>query len=127
MSATVILLPNYPQPFGTRSIAVAQVQGPLAYQAGGVTINPQSVGFSKFDYVSSDASANNATTGGYKVQVLWPTSAVPLVANNNVQGNPPTINSANSVNLRWTAANGNEVANNTNLSAEFANCLFIGG
>jgi hypothetical protein len=49
------------------------------------------------------------------------------VANNTVQGNPPRINAFSSVNLRFAAANGTEVANNTNLTSEFVNVMFIGG
>ena len=124
----IVLNPDYPQPFGTRKIAIGVVQGPLSYVAGGQSLTPTQAGMANFDgAMPMGSSFNNSATGGYLTQVLMPTGYAPPVANNNVAGNPPRINAASSINLKWTAANGTEVGNNTNLSSEFVNVMFIGG
>jgi hypothetical protein len=109
-------------------MSIGVVQGPLSYQQGGFSVTPTQVALTNFDGAEAlGGSFNSTATGGYKVQVLMPTSYAPPVANNTVSGNPPRVSAVSSVNLRFTAANGTEVANNTNLTSEFVNVAFFGG
>lgn len=105
-------LPGYPQPFGSRIINIFQHAGPANYQQGNNSdlITARGVQMSSFDRVEASASIDaNTQASVYTVRVQYPVSQ----ASNNATG-------SNQVNLQWLyAANGNEVANATNLSLEY--------
>ena len=114
-------LPGYPQPFGSRYVNICTHQGPANYQQGNASdqVTARAVGLSVFDHVSAGPSiidnANNAA-GTYTVRAQLPFGQSSL-----------TSQGSNSVNFQWMyAANGNEVANNANLAAEFARVLYFG-
>ena len=77
------------------------------YQAGGYNLNASALGMSRIESLSFSARAQS---GNYYALPFYP-------ANSNINENravPPS-----SVTVKWyTAANGVEVANNTNLSTE---------
>jgi len=111
------LLPSYPQPMGTRLICIAKYAGPAAYVQGGESLNATSFfGGGSFDKVAGGASFNANNSGNYNIGVRYPTGQA---ANNTTGGQ--------TVNLVFTAANGTEAANNTNLSGEYAWIEMIGG
>ena len=114
-------LPGYPQPFGSRYINICTHQGNNNYQQGNTSdqVTARAVGLSVFDKVEAGASVpnnvNNAS-GTYTVRPQYPFGQLSLTA----QG-------ANNVNYQWLyAANGNEVANGTNLAGEFVRVLYYG-
>lgn len=112
-------LPGYGQPFGSRYINVINHAGPANYQQGNNSdvVTAKSCGMSSFDHVNPSASidANNQSPT-YTVRVQYGLS----------QG-AQNATGANNVNLQWLyAANGNEVANATNLSLEYTRLLIFG-
>ena len=121
-------LPGYPTPSGVRYMLIATHQGPANYQAGGETVTASTFGWGSFDgadAVSSSWNANNS--GNFIVQCLTPVAQAPAVANNNWTAFPNMPTGANNLKIKWTQANGNEVANNTNLSSEFVRIQYFGG
>src|SRR2546430_2091403 len=121
-----VLLPGYPQSFGTRQVCVTTHQGPLLYQAGGEVVTASTFGFGSFDAVRASMSFNKNNTGNYTVRALVPIAQSPIVANNNILGQIPT--GANNVALQWiVTSTGNEAANNTNLTSEFCRVEYYGG
>lgn len=120
------LMPDYPQPFGTRKIAITTHNGPLAYAAGGETITASTFGWGTFDAAwCAGGSFNANNTGNYSPIVLVPVGQSPTTANNAVKGGAPT--GSNNINILWRQGNGNEAANNTNLTSEFVRLVLIGG
>lgn len=114
-------LPGYPQPFGSRMINVTQHAGPANYQQGNASdvVTAHALGWSVIDKVDGGATAidnaNNAV-GTYTLAAQYPFSQASLKATG-----------ANTVNFQWKyAANGNEVANGTNLSGEYARIVYFG-
>lgn len=108
---------GYPAPGAdaTRNQWKGWIRGPGPsegnYQAGGYNLNATALGMSAIE----DAwPAFRAGSGNFFVTVNYP------VQSNNandvlVRAIPPTY-----VTLKWFAANGTEVANNTNLAAEYS-------
>ncbi len=109
-------LPNYPAPFGTRSINITNHKGPGNYQAGGETVNASTFGWGSFDKVHGGLSTNANNTGNYTVVATVPVGQ----AQNNATG-------SNTVKLKWQAANGTEASNATDLSGEYVRIEYIGG
>lgn len=129
MPSQPLPLPNFPQPISSRKINIITMQGNNNYQAGGDLLSASAFGWGSFDEVRGSVTFNANNTGNYTVQVLYPVSQAPSVANNNIVGvlGSAAPTGSNSVRLRWVAANGTEAANNTNLSSEFARLTMIGG
>jgi hypothetical protein len=118
-------LPNYPQPFGSRNIWIGTHQGPANYQTGGETLNASALGWGTFDKVNGGATFNASNNGYYTVTVLFPSSQAPGLSGNSIKGNPPS--GSNNVTLKWSVTGGSEVANNSNLAAEFYRAEYFGG
>lgn len=76
------------------------------YQANGYNMSAQSFGMSRIETVGASAWAQS---NNFYVVVRYPASSA------NTETSAVGFNS---VNIRWYAANNNEVANNTNLNAE---------
>lgn len=111
-------LPGYPQPFGSRNVNIASHQGPNPYLTGGENYYAgASAGWGSFDAVEGGASYNNSAAGTYLVRPLYPIGQAQLSASGS-----------NNVKLGWfVAANGAQVANNTDLSAEYVRLRSFGG
>ncbi len=111
-------LPNYPQAFGSRQAAVATYQGPNPYLTGGENVTTQGVfGGGSFDKVEGGTSFNSSAAGTYIVRPVYPVGQATIGASGS-----------NNVKMQWVvAANGAEVANNTNLAAEYCRVMFVGG
>ena len=108
---------NYPQSFGSRKINVVKYYGPAAYVAGGEAINAATFGWGSFDRINGGDSVNANNSGNYTVRARLPVG----------QAGNTALGGFNTCNLVWTAANGTEAANNTNLSGEYINLELIGG
>lgn len=122
-------LPGYEQPLGGgRRMLVVTHQGTANYQAGGETITASTFGWGSFDSaVVLGASFNANNTGNYQPTILIPIAQAPAVANNNWTAFPNQPTGSNNLKVKWEQANGNEVANNTNLSSEFCRIMYLGG
>lgn len=112
-------LPGYPQPFGSRMINICTHQGPANYQQGNNsdTVVAHAVGFSVFDKVEAGASVDaNNYPAVYTVRPQYPAGQAIL-----------TSQGSNQINYQWLyTANGNEVANNTNLAGEYVRVSYFG-
>lgn len=94
-------LPGYPKYIQGKIFEIIDHYGPAAYVAGGENFNASQVGVGGFDSISVPSPAQS---GNYTV--------VPLIGANH-SGNAVSV-----IKLMWKDANGNEAANNANLSAE---------
>ena len=84
------------------------------YQVGGYNLNASAIGLSRIEWVNFSALAQS---GNYYARANYPATS-----GNNEQrasGFPYVV-------IKWYAANGTEVANNTNLSAEVSQIFAFG-
>jgi hypothetical protein len=105
-----IQFPGYPgaSVAANRMAARGQHFGSNNYQVGGYNITAQSLGM---QYIEMYDILSFAVSNNYYARPNYPNTG----ANNAAQAVPPTY-----VTLKWYyAANNNEVANNTNLNAEY--------
>lgn len=101
-------------PFGEKFMWIGDMFGPANYQAGGASIQARALGLSGFEWFSCAAGSSS---GNYYVSALYPGGS------SNNESRPVT---AGSINVQWYSANGVEVPNGTNLSAEQTRLMTIG-
>src|SRR5271156_6602423 len=100
----VIPYDGYPQPAGAKLECAGDLFGTANYQAGGYNINCQPFGFTRFEHFAGSGTQSN----NYTTRVHFP-------ANTSVGGELRATGNANFT-IVWYAANGTEVANNSNLA-----------
>ena len=107
---------GYPAP-GARAVKIewaGDVVGTANYQAGGYNLNASALGMSRLEIAGCSAIAQS---NNYYARVQYPATS----ANNEARATGFSY-----VKLQWFAANGTEVANNTNLSAEIVQLSAVG-
>lgn len=102
----VIPYDGYPQPAGAKRECSGDFFGTANYQAGGYNVNCQPFGFTRFEHLTLGTSQSN----NYQARAHFP-------ANTSVGGEARATGNNNFVVCIY-AANGTEVANNSNLAAE---------
>lgn len=88
--------------------------GPANYQANGYAMAPSSIGMGRIETVNFSFRTQSEN---YFVAAFYP-----AISGANEQRAP----GFNSVTIKWFSANGTEVANNSNLSAECAQMIAVG-
>lgn len=125
-----IPVPNYPSVYGPSKVNLVDHVGPANYVTGGESILPSWFGFPAYiETVGSEFSGNSFSTN-YYVRIVPPANsfnANELYAS-TWGANASNANNVNSLQLLWYySANNNQVAANTNLSAEGVRLRAYGG
>jgi hypothetical protein len=107
MAQAIIPYDGLPQPHGARMYSAGDIVAPSNYQQGGYNLTYQAFGMpSRIEAVNYSPRTQS---GNYYALPFYPA----------VSGNAETrAVGFGYVTTKWYAANGTEVANNTNLSAE---------
>lgn len=116
ISQAGIAYDGYPAP-GAEAIKIpwrGDYIGPANYQANGYNMNATAFGMARFEAVQFDFLTQSQN---YYARAIRPAAS----SNNQTRAIPPSY-----VTVKWYAANGTEVANNSNLSAEIIYLGIIG-